>query len=150
MHDQWCWVLCTYHVKFWCSVQSHLSPSPNTNDFTVVFVWKFFLLLVTSGSRFYKIALLSNLLTRFYYATCILHKRIFFKIISMSSQQLFCMFLYCLSIVGTSDGTQTHLNDLSGGHCNDTKNGIFMKIEVYVCKKSNLTHTGNVQLLQYN
>ena len=68
----------------------------------------------------------------------------------MSSQQLFCMFSYCLSIVGTSDGTQTHLNDPSGGHCNDTKTGIFMKIEVYVCKKSNLTHTGNVQLLQCN
>ncbi|KAM7440788.1 Ephrin-B2a [Porites harrisoni] len=43
--------------------------------------------------------------------------------------------------IGTSDGTQAHLNDLSGGHCNDTKNGIFMKIEVYVCKKSNLTYT---------
>ena len=56
------------------------------------------------------------------------------------------MFPYCLSIVGTSDGTQTHLNDPVGGHCNDTKNGIFMKIEVYVCKKSNLTYTGNVQL----
>ena len=68
----------------------------------------------------------------------------------MSSQQLFCMFPYCLSIVGTSDGTQTHLNDPTGGHCNDTKNGIFMKIEVYVCKKSNLTYTGNVQLLHCN
>ena len=68
----------------------------------------------------------------------------------MSSQQLFCMFPHCLSIVGTSDGTQAHLNDLSGGHCNDTKNGIFMKIEVYVCKKSNLTYTGNDQLLQCN
>ena len=68
----------------------------------------------------------------------------------MSSQQLFYMFPHCLSVVGTSDGTQAHLNDLSGGHCNDTKNGIFMKIEVYVCKKSNLTHTGNVQLLQCN
>ncbi|KAM7425027.1 Ephrin-B2a [Porites harrisoni] len=43
--------------------------------------------------------------------------------------------------IGTSDGTQTHLTDPSGGHCNDTKKGIFMKIEVYVCKKSNLTYT---------
>ena len=68
----------------------------------------------------------------------------------MSSQQLFCMFPHCLSIVGTSDGTQTHFNDPTGGHCNDTKNGIFMKIEVYVCKKSNLTYAGNVQLLQSN
>ena len=68
----------------------------------------------------------------------------------MSSQQLFYMFPHCLSVVGTSDGTQAHLNDLSRGHCNDTKSGIFMKIEVYVCKKSNLTHTGNVQVLHCN
>ena len=66
----------------------------------------------------------------------------------MSSQQLFCTFPHCLSIVGTSDGTQTNLNDPTGGHCNDTKFGVFMKIEVYVCKKSNPTYTGNVQLLQ--
>ena len=123
------------HPWFYCSICVKIHTS---------YYW---LLL---GLFFYKIALLSNLPTRFYYATCILYKRIYFKIISMSSQQLFCMFPYCLSIVGTSDGTQTHLNDLSGGHCNDTKNGIFMKIEVYVCKKSNLTYTGNVQWLQCN
>jgi len=43
---------------------------------------------------------------------------------------------------GTSDGTESHINDTSGGHCNDTKKGIFMKIEVYVCKKNNLNDTG--------
>ena len=121
------------HQWFYCSICVKIHTS---------YYW---LLL---GLFFYKIALLSNLPTRFYYATCILHKRIYFKIISMSSQQLFCMFPYCLSIVGTSDGTQTHLNDPTGGHCNDTKKGIFMKIEVYVCKKSN--YKGNVQLLHCN
>ena len=68
----------------------------------------------------------------------------------MSSRQFFVCFLIVYLNVGTSDGTQSHLNDLRGGHCNDTENGIFMKIEVYVCKKSNLTHKGNVQLLQCN
>ena len=121
------------HPWFYCSICVKIHTS---------YYW---LLL---GLFFYKIALLSNLPTRFYYATCILHKRMFF--ISMSSQQLFCMFPYCLSVVGTSDGTQTHLNDPTGGHCNDTRKGIFMKIEVYVCKKSNLTYTGNVQFLQCN
>ena len=43
---------------------------------------------------------------------------------------------------GTSDGTESHINDTRGGHCNDTKRGIFMKIEVYVCKKNNLNDTG--------
>ena len=43
---------------------------------------------------------------------------------------------------GTSDGTESHINDTSGGHCSDTKRGIFMKIEVYVCKKNNLNVTG--------
>lgn len=42
--------------------------------------------------------------------------------------------------IGTSDGTESHINDKSGGHCADTTNNIYMKIEVYVCKKSNSTY----------
>lgn len=44
-------------------------------------------------------------------------------------------------LIATSDGTQSHLNDGSGGHCNDTENNVNMKIEVYVCKKGNQTAT---------
>ncbi|XP_044174994.1 ephrin-B3-like isoform X2 [Acropora millepora] len=44
-------------------------------------------------------------------------------------------------LIATSDGTQSHLNDRSGGHCNDTENNVNMKIEVYVCKKGNQTAT---------
>ena len=33
----------------------------------------------------------------------------------------------------TSDGKESHLNSTSGGHCNDSVNKIYMKIEVYVC-----------------
>lgn len=47
-------------------------------------------------------------------------------------------------LTATSDGTQSHLNDGSGGHCNDTENNVNMKIEVYVCKKGNQTATGRV------
>lgn len=50
--------------------------------------------------------------------------------------------LLWMYLPGTSDGTESHINDTSGGHCNDTKRGIFMKIEVYVCKKNNLNDTG--------
>lgn len=44
-------------------------------------------------------------------------------------------------LIATSDGTQSRLNDGSGGHCNDTENNVNMKIEVYVCKKGNQTAT---------
>ncbi|XP_068703227.1 serine-rich adhesin for platelets-like [Montipora foliosa] len=37
--------------------------------------------------------------------------------------------------IATSDGTESHLNDTSGGHCMDVSNNIYMKIEVYVCEK---------------
>ena len=47
-------------------------------------------------------------------------------------------------LTATSDGTQSHLNDASGGHCNDTENNVYMKIEVYVCEKGNQTATGRV------
>lgn len=50
---------------------------------------------------------------------------------------------WSLSFTGTSDGTESHINDTSGGHCADTTNNIYMKIEVYVCKKSNSTYQGN-------
>ena len=68
----------------------------------------------------------------------------------MSPQHLFVCFLIVYLNVGTSDGTRAHISDSKGGHCNDTENGIFLKIEVYVCKKNNLTSTGIVQLLQCN
>ena len=31
---------------------------------------------------------------------------------------------------------QASVNDLSGGHCNDTSKNVHMKIEVYVCNKT--------------
>ncbi|XP_074616004.1 uncharacterized protein LOC141875592 isoform X2 [Acropora palmata] len=39
-------------------------------------------------------------------------------------------------VMATSDGTQSSVNDLSGGHCNDTSNNVDMRIEVYVCNKT--------------
>ena len=41
-----------------------------------------------------------------------------------------------LCLPATSDGTQSSVNDLSGGHCNDTSKNVHMKIEVYVCNKT--------------
>lgn len=43
--------------------------------------------------------------------------------------------------IATSDGTESHLNDTSGGHCMDASNNIYMRIEVYVCEKGNSTWT---------
>ena len=41
-----------------------------------------------------------------------------------------------LCLPATSHGTQSSVNYLSGGHCNDTSKNIQMKIEVYVCNKT--------------
>ena len=44
--------------------------------------------------------------------------------------------LLFLCVPATSDGTQSSVNGLHGGHCNDTYRNVQMKIEVYVCKKT--------------
>ena len=46
------------------------------------------------------------------------------------------LLLLFLFLPATSDGTQSSVNNLSGGHCNDTSKNIHMKIEVYVCNKT--------------
>ncbi|KAL9979779.1 hypothetical protein ACROYT_G017493 [Oculina patagonica] len=38
--------------------------------------------------------------------------------------------------IATSNGLISHINDTSGGHCNDTANNVYMKIEVYVCNST--------------
>ena len=46
------------------------------------------------------------------------------------------LLLLFLCLPATSHGTQSSVNDLSGGHCNDTSKNVHMKIEVYVCNKT--------------
>ena len=46
------------------------------------------------------------------------------------------LLLLFLCLPATSDGTQSSVNDVSGGHCNDTSKNVHMKIEVYVCNKT--------------
>ena len=45
----------------------------------------------------------------------------------------------------TSDGTESNLNRTSGGHCEDSVNKIYMKIEVYVCNPRGPANQGNGQ-----
>lgn len=48
-----------------------------------------------------------------------------------------------LFFTATSGGSASHINDTRGGHCSDASKKIYMKLEVYVCKRSNQTHQGN-------
>ncbi|XP_067028755.1 uncharacterized protein [Acropora muricata] len=52
-------------------------------------------------------------------------------------------------LIATSHGTQSSVNDLSGGHCNDTSKNVHMKIEVYVCNKTGdrICNSRNVGIL---
>ncbi|XP_067028752.1 uncharacterized protein [Acropora muricata] len=52
-------------------------------------------------------------------------------------------------LIATSHGTQSSVNDLSGGHCNDTSKNVHMKIEIYVCNKTGdrICNSGNVGIL---
>ncbi|XP_044164738.1 uncharacterized protein LOC114965605 isoform X1 [Acropora millepora] len=52
-------------------------------------------------------------------------------------------------LIATSRGTQSSVNDLSGGHCNHTSKNVYMKIEVYVCNKTGdrICNSGNVGIL---
>ena len=54
----------------------------------------------------------------------------------MSYKGILKLLLLFLCLLATSDGTQSSVNDLSGGHCNDTSKNVHMKIEVYVCNKT--------------
>ena len=54
---------------------------------------------------------------------------------------MFYLFFIFHFFTATSDGTESNLNSTHGGHCNDTVNKIYMKLEVYVCH-SNMTSTG--------
>ncbi|XP_067026866.1 uncharacterized protein [Acropora muricata] len=52
-------------------------------------------------------------------------------------------------LIATSHGTQSSVNDLSGGHCNHTSKNVYMKIEVYVCNKTGdrICNSRNVGIL---
>ncbi|XP_015762181.1 PREDICTED: uncharacterized protein LOC107341287 [Acropora digitifera] len=52
-------------------------------------------------------------------------------------------------LIATSHGTQSSVNDLSGGHCNHTSKNVHMKIEVYVCNKTGdrICNSKNVGIL---
>ncbi|XP_067026868.1 uncharacterized protein [Acropora muricata] len=52
-------------------------------------------------------------------------------------------------LIATSHGTQSSVNYLSGGHCNDTSKNVHMKIEVYVCNKTGdrICNSRNVGIL---
>ncbi|XP_044164745.1 uncharacterized protein LOC122947298 [Acropora millepora] len=52
-------------------------------------------------------------------------------------------------LIATSHGTQSSVNDLSGGHCNHTSKNVHMKIEVYVCNKTGdrICNSRNVGIL---
>ncbi|XP_067028407.1 uncharacterized protein [Acropora muricata] len=55
----------------------------------------------------------------------------------------------CVINTATSHGTQSSVNDLSGGHCNHTSKNVHMKIEVYVCNKTGdrICNSRNVGIL---
>ena len=55
---------------------------------------------------------------------------------SLSFNGILRLLLLFLCLPATSDGTQSSVNDLFGGHCNDTSNNVDMRIEVYVCNKT--------------
>ncbi|XP_029181703.2 uncharacterized protein [Acropora muricata] len=51
-------------------------------------------------------------------------------------------------LMATSDGTQSSVKGVHGGHCNDTYRNVQMKIEVYVCKKTDRTcNSKNIGIL---
>ena len=52
------------------------------------------------------------------------------------------LLFYFAFLTATSDGTESHINNTHGGHCADDINKVYMKLEVYVCKRSNQTYQG--------
>ena len=55
---------------------------------------------------------------------------------SLSYKGILRLLLLFLFLPATSDGTQSSVDDLSGGHCNDTSKNVHMRIEVYICNKT--------------
>ena len=58
------------------------------------------------------------------------------KLLLIYYKSIMKLLLLFLCLPATSHGTQSSVNDLSGGHCNDTSKNVHMKIEVYVCNKT--------------
>ena len=52
-------------------------------------------------------------------------------------------FSFSIFSTATSDGTESNLNSTRGGHCNDTVNNIYMKLEVYVCQSTGKEMSSN-------
>ena len=59
-------------------------------------------------------------------------------------------FSFFIFLTATSDGTESNLNSTRGGHCDDTVNNIYMKLEVYVCQSTGKEMSSNKYAALYS